>query len=333
MTPRHPMNSQAYWNERFTNGDWGASGGPAQTDFFARVALGEVPEAIVRDIRERRLTVCDWGCGEGEATRLLAEAWGVEVTGIDTAEAALATARARHPGHEFVYSPEGLDRTYDVLFTSNTLEHFQDPWGALERLLPKTRCYAFMLVPFEERARIPEHEYTFELERFPPSLGQFDLVGLSVVDCSRLPETRWPGAQALATYAPRGSPPVERHLDETVARAISRAAMLEAARETLALERDAFQAEARALTDAFARLQSEVEEAAARLERARSPRSYVAARTLAAAIRDPVQTVMALLRSAWPSKAPRVTRLHAGLRAPDPLAEIADVLRALARGH
>ncbi len=198
-------NSPAYWDARFASGDWEGQGGPEQTRFFARVALSAVPAEVRADILARRATVCDWGCAEGDATRIIGERWRVPVSGVDAAPAAIERARARHPGLEFTCRSDGLDRDCDVLFTSNTLEHFAAPWEVLARLLPRVRRYALVLVPFEEDPRIPEHACTFRSESFPLRLGAFELVGLEVVDCARLEGSRWPGRQALAVYAHAGT--------------------------------------------------------------------------------------------------------------------------------
>ena len=72
----------------------------------------------------------DLGCGEGVFTALLAEA-GADAVGVDVAEAALARARARHPGPEYLLAaPDGTlplaDASFDLVWASEVIEHVGD---------------------------------------------------------------------------------------------------------------------------------------------------------------------------------------------------------------
>lgn len=72
----------------------------------------------------------DLGSGAGEFTTLLAEA-GAQVVGADVAEAALARARAAHPGVTFTLVPlEGPlpfeDSSFEVVWASEVIEHVAD---------------------------------------------------------------------------------------------------------------------------------------------------------------------------------------------------------------
>jgi hypothetical protein len=241
------VNSPEYWEARFTSGDWDARLGPEQSRFFAELALSLVSPSVRDDLRERRASVCDWGCGEGEGTAALAAAWGGRVTGLDVSRTAVERACARHPGVAFAVSVSGLDREYDVLFTSNTLEHFAGPWDVLSSMLTRVSRYAIVLVPFEERERIEEHAFTFELESFPLEVAGFELVDLRVAHCAGVAGSWWEGDQALATYARRDAEGVTQRLEPAIAAAVKRAAALDGARRALAAERDALRAERDAL--------------------------------------------------------------------------------------
>lgn len=72
----------------------------------------------------------DLGCGEGDFTALLARA-GANVIGADVAEAALARARAAHPGLAFsLVSLEGPlpfeDSSFALVWSSEVIEHVAD---------------------------------------------------------------------------------------------------------------------------------------------------------------------------------------------------------------
>jgi len=207
------INSVGYWNQRFAEADWAEKGGPQQTRYFADLALAMTPPAIASGIQAGRLTVCDWGCAEGDAVAALSEAWHVPVAGADFAASAIERAQARHPGLEFMVS-EGtsLPRPFDVLFSSNTLEHFDEPFEALRTLLARVRRHAILLVPFEERPLHPEHRFTFDQASFPVELAGFRLAWLRTEHCGAGPGRRWwAGHQALAVYSriePTGPVPI-----------------------------------------------------------------------------------------------------------------------------
>src|SRR5262249_8117749 len=143
------LNSASDRNARF-GGNWPAHGRREQTRFFAEVALRSLPEWIARDITQNQLAILDWGCAEGDATEALGSALRTSVTGVDAAEPAVEVARGRFPDRRFLRSSIDELKTYDVLFTSNTLQHFDVPLAVLQSLLTRIRKYALLLVPFRE---------------------------------------------------------------------------------------------------------------------------------------------------------------------------------------
>jgi glycosyltransferase involved in cell wall biosynthesis len=316
--------SADYWESRFETGDWDAHGGPAQTRFFTRLALAAAPAAIVDDLRARRATVCDFGCAEGEGTALLAARWGVPVTGVDAAAAAIARARARHPRVEFVHAADGLDRTYDVLFTSNTLEHFPDPWAALERLLARIRDHALVLVPFEEEPRIREHEVTFRWDGIPLAVGTFALVALEVIDCARVEGACWPGKQVLLSFS-RADGPVARgaRVADLARPLLARVAAAERRRDELA----ASLAEAEARREV---LRAGLEKVRQGLLAARERRAFKLARASAVLQRDPAAAAASAARWAAGKGRHGARSLHDFLRGEDPLGDAAAALEGAA---
>ena len=74
------INTMEYWDNRF-EADWEEAQGSSQTIFFSEVALQLLPQWIKDDIKERRLTVCDFGCAEGQAVDYLHTVLGSDVSG------------------------------------------------------------------------------------------------------------------------------------------------------------------------------------------------------------------------------------------------------------
>lgn len=201
MASNH-VNSATYWDARFAE-DWEKAGGPDQTRFFGNLALRHLPVWLRNEIRTARLSICDWGCAEGDAVDLLHAAFPEsEMTGIDVAREAIARARSRYPGHRFGTLDElGKEFAADVVFCSNTLEHFDEPLEMLRQMLEHARKHAIVLVPFQETPRIQEHLATFDYNSFPLVLGAFHLVHFCPVECASLPGTRWNGEQLMVVFS------------------------------------------------------------------------------------------------------------------------------------
>ena len=212
----HFRNTENYWDSRFA-ADWQACGGQEQTRFFAELALRSLPAWIARDIGFNRLSILDWGCAEGDATETLGRALQTSVTGVDISERAIESARARFRDRRFLRASAAEIEPHDVLFTSNTLEHFDNPLEILRTLLARIRKYAIVLVPFREARRHDEHLFTFDLNSFPYRIGDFYLLSYVIVDAASLTDTRWLGQQILVVYGNERTVPPEQQRLATLA--------------------------------------------------------------------------------------------------------------------
>ena len=72
MSDGATINSREYWERRFRE-NWGERHGAEQTRFFAELLTGHLPEWFVSNARRHRLSLCDWGCAEGEAVFCLGQ--------------------------------------------------------------------------------------------------------------------------------------------------------------------------------------------------------------------------------------------------------------------
>ncbi|MBA2077442.1 methyltransferase domain-containing protein [Rhodanobacter sp. PCA2] len=196
------INSKDYWEHRFKS-DWGDLGGPSQSRFFARVALANFPDWFTQEIRVGHATVCDWGCAEGSGTSELAAGLAVPVTGVDFSGEAIANASANH-GHLEFLCRDVLNEpmpVYDVVFSSNTLEHFQEPWKVFDRLSTFARSHVALLLPFEEYQRISEHFHTFDARDMAFIRNGFVLAHAAIEDLSDDDSGYWNGKQVLVIYS------------------------------------------------------------------------------------------------------------------------------------
>jgi glycosyltransferase involved in cell wall biosynthesis len=191
--------------------------GAEQSRFFARLAIQFMPPWLVHAIREEGWTICDWGCAQGDGTALIERILAPRrVTGIDISDEAIRQASARYPRLRFAtldLAAEPAPDRFDVLFSSNTIEHLNDPWLALEKASAAAARAVVVMMPANEFNRHHEHVTTFTPGNVPQVLGRdFRLVGARLLDAANMPATGWHGQQFLLTYA---------HSSELAGRALS----------------------------------------------------------------------------------------------------------------
>ena len=197
------INSVDYWNRRFFE-DWIAKGGRRQTEFFAELCVRELPEWLATEVRERGLSVFDYGCALGDALPVWRREYPQSaISGGDVAQVGLGLARALYP--DFAFADVGAfaagQPIADLIYCSNTLEHFPEWRPLLDRLGGHAGAYIVIVVPFEEAEPIDEHAAIFEFDSLPPSLPSgLDLVHLAVVDAAAEPDSQWLGQQLIAVY-------------------------------------------------------------------------------------------------------------------------------------
>jgi hypothetical protein len=265
------VNSADYWESRFER-DWAQTQGCEQTSYFARILLDHLPSWLEDEIRTNGLSLCDWGCAEGEAVEAFRTHFPQSrIRGIERSHNALRKARYKFGteyfiGHDVLTAP--LPATFDVLAASNVLQYFQTPWPVLRTLGVHAARHLLMLVPYREENRAPEHLYTFDDATIATRIDpDFLLSSSKVIDCSGHPGGNSPGSQILLVYSrsqyfPHSRATFDAGVAETAAAIPSVAGSEEAlprefARVTAALEsRDA---ELRKLAGREAALHSDVQ--------------------------------------------------------------------------
>ena len=204
-----PINSKQYWNLRF-RGDWQSKQGREQTAFFAHVALTASPAWLFDDIRTRQLSVCDWGCAIGDAVVELSRAFnGNSITGYDIANVAIAEGRRFFPGIKLIAGDLLQTRKrFDVIFSSNTLEHFRDPTKILEKLANHADEYIWLIIPFLDPGGIDEHFARFDHDNIPLQIeDKFILSYFNDVDVFVVRNTlAWPSGDPSVRSSAQSSP-------------------------------------------------------------------------------------------------------------------------------
>lgn len=203
------INSKEYWDTRFNSGDWDEKDGPAQSLFFYNLAAKCFPAWFTRDINTNHLSVCDFGCAEGDGAAVLGKLFpSSDVWGLDISEAAVSLARERYPRHSFICGDiDKIENSFDVMFSSNTLEHFKNPMDVFSKITAHSKKYAVLLIPFREQDLIDEHFSSFDYSSFPLEFGDFSLVHFKELDCraEEMENTMWNGFEILVIYQRRGT--------------------------------------------------------------------------------------------------------------------------------
>ena len=195
----HPINSKSWWEE-YHSKYWDANHGSSQTAHFMERLLEGLSPAELAFLKSGNLDILDWGCAFGEGVVCLARAFsGCSVAGLDYSEQAIEVARSRYPRLEFIQNSEGsIPRAFDVIVTSNCLEHFAGPLAIIANHLQSCRDLYIALVPYREEPLCEFHAVRFDDETFPERLGDFERIHFRLIET----EARyWPGLQLLVVYA------------------------------------------------------------------------------------------------------------------------------------
>ena len=203
MAERIIINSQSYWEERFSSGSWEENEGEKQSEFFARIAVSALPDWLIKKMKQNNWTMIDYGCAKGAGTSFFAKEFpSLIVTGIDFSESAVEAAKEIHTNCSFKSGDITSDlEKADIVFSSNTLEHLKSPRLVLENLIKSANKYAVLILPFEDRSDINEHISTFDIDFFPEQVEEYCLQYFKIIDCRIIADTRWLGKQILVVYA------------------------------------------------------------------------------------------------------------------------------------
>lgn len=194
------VNSKEYWDTRFDT-NWDSYSGREQTLYFAGIAIEMFPDWF-KNILTEGVTFADVGCAEGDCTNFFSNLFpNTEFTGIDFSDSAIRKAKEYYPEQTFIQADiKSIDKKFDVVFSSNTLEHFINPFDMVKELFRISSQYTVILIPFQEYERFSEHFYTFDYKDFNVEYNGFTIVYAQEYDCSIKENIFWAGKQLLVIY-------------------------------------------------------------------------------------------------------------------------------------
>mgnify|MGYP001037701221 CR=1 FL=1 len=137
---------------------------------------------------EKGGTLIDLGCGSGALTKVLQEK-GFRVTGMDSSEELLETARRKYPGIPFIWADAAdfsVEEAVDVIF-SNAVFHWIDKekqtnmLACVHRALKGKGQFVFEFGGHGNNARIhgvlaevfSEHGYEYRMPFYFPTIGEY----------------------------------------------------------------------------------------------------------------------------------------------------------------
>jgi SAM-dependent methyltransferase len=125
-------------------------------------------------------SICDFGCGAGDAFSVYHQAWPqAKLLGVDFSAAAIQLCAERY-GHvaEFVCGDISAVPKVDIIICSNVLEHLDDDTAVVDQLLKNCKTL-YVIVPYKENPICSEHIRTYDKDSFSAFKPQRELVFLA----------------------------------------------------------------------------------------------------------------------------------------------------------
>ena len=178
------LNSESYWENRFKT-DWKEQKGVEQSLIHYETIIAHLPQWIKDLIEDNTYSICDMGCGMGEGANELHKTFPKsEVYGMDFSQTAIDEANKQYKDENLTYFKGDMcdcDEKFDIIVSSHTLEHFDNPFEIVEKLSQNCK-YLIITVPFREEHLWKEHRFSFQYESFPLNIHNKKLIYYKEID-------------------------------------------------------------------------------------------------------------------------------------------------------
>jgi len=162
--------------------------------------LLEIIEGLAPEVKEemQKSSVLDWGCATGISLLKLKKFCGHDnIIGIDFSKNAIEYGKKHY---NLNITDKELDKNYDIIITSNCLEHFKNFKEVMEYHASYCNKYYIVLVPLngDVKENVADHITSFTIDNIPKSLNNFTLRYKFSIDFQKT--GAWNGWQALLIY-------------------------------------------------------------------------------------------------------------------------------------
>ena len=144
------FNSKEQWNDRFlSKGPWDKKNGRTQTRVFAEFFNRKVTIPL------KLFSLLDVGCALGDALPVFKNKYpDAQLSGCDFSSVAIERCKEEFGSVAsfFASSIEQINGKWDIIYCSNTIEHFENPQEIAGILLKKCTIL-YIMVPFEQMNR------------------------------------------------------------------------------------------------------------------------------------------------------------------------------------
>jgi len=162
-----------------------------------------MPKWLKKEISDKKLSICDLGCGMGEGVNLFKSYFNdSEITGVDFSNYAIEKARKKYPNVSFdCVDITDFEKQYDVIVSSHTLEHFENPPKIFNKIINLAKKYFILIIPFQEKDLYHEHFYRFDYDFFPIHTQNHELIHFKEIDKLFFePGGYWDKEQIMVVY-------------------------------------------------------------------------------------------------------------------------------------
>lgn len=158
-----PLNSRGEWEELYSTR--GTSRGNRKEPYIRICRMNLVGKKY-----NEAFSILDLGCGSGYGIKVLREFFPYShIHGYDFSSNAINHCRKHLPGCSFknfdIYSNE-FPQQYDVIFFIQTLEHLNNPYTIVKKVLNTAKNRLIVSVPYRDRMPDPHHINIFNEDSF-----------------------------------------------------------------------------------------------------------------------------------------------------------------------